>query len=62
MKSIKFNDGEPCTHKGCLSHISHSCEGCGRINGKGIIYREDNSKIEYEVMKGFALIGGRELV
>lgn len=26
-------DGEPCSHPGCLSHISHPCEGCGRIGG-----------------------------
>lgn len=28
-----MKDGEPCTHKGCLSHISHPCEGCGRVKG-----------------------------
>lgn len=27
-------DGVPCDHPGCLSHISHPCEGCGRINGR----------------------------
>jgi len=27
-------DGEPCNHPGCLSHISHPCEGCGRVAGK----------------------------
>jgi hypothetical protein len=26
-------DGVPCKHPGCLSHISHPCEGCGRIGG-----------------------------
>ena len=26
-------DGQPCDHTGCLSHISHPCEGCGRIGG-----------------------------
>src|ERR1019366_5691030 len=25
-----YRDGEPCKHKGCLSHITHPCEGCGR--------------------------------
>ena len=30
-RSLK--DGEPCDHPGCLSHISHPCEGCGRIAG-----------------------------
>lgn len=28
-------DGLPCSHAGCLSHVSHACEGCGRIRGKG---------------------------
>lgn len=28
-------DGQPCDHPGCLIHISHPCEGCGRIGGKG---------------------------
>lgn len=26
-------DGVPCHHPGCLSHITHPCEGCGRIGG-----------------------------
>jgi len=29
-KSGKVYNGEPCSHKGCASHISHPCEGCGR--------------------------------
>lgn len=29
-----LRDGEPCKHSGCLSHISHPCEGCGRIGGR----------------------------
>lgn len=24
----------PCGHPGCYNHISHSCEGCGRIAGQ----------------------------
>jgi len=28
-----LKDGEPCHHRGCLSHISHPCEGCGRVGG-----------------------------
>lgn len=27
-------DGEPCNHPGCLSHVSHPCEGCGRVAGR----------------------------
>lgn len=29
-----LRDGEPCSHRGCLSHVSHPCEGCGRIAGR----------------------------
>jgi hypothetical protein len=32
---ISFENNEPCEHKGCIAHISHSCEVCGRINAKG---------------------------
>jgi len=28
-----LRDGEPCTHPGCLSHLTHPCEGCGRVGG-----------------------------
>ena len=31
-----LKDGQPCEHPGCLSHISHPCEGCGRIAGEGV--------------------------
>jgi hypothetical protein len=26
-------EGGPCAHPGCFSHVSHRCEGCGRIGG-----------------------------
>ena len=29
-----WRDGEPCSHPGCLSHVSHPCEGCGRVGGR----------------------------
>jgi hypothetical protein len=29
-----LRDGEPCSHAGCLSHVSHPCEGCGRTAGQ----------------------------
>jgi hypothetical protein len=29
-----LRDGEPCSHPGCLSHVSHPCEGCGRTAGQ----------------------------
>lgn len=31
-----LRDGEPCGHHGCLKHISHPCEGCGRIVGRKV--------------------------
>lgn len=27
-------EGEPCGHPGCMSHRSHPCEKCGRIQGR----------------------------
>jgi hypothetical protein len=33
LKCRSLKPGEPCGHPGCLSHISHPCEGCGRIAG-----------------------------
>ena len=31
---MKYPDGVACDHPGCLRHISHPCEGCGRIGGR----------------------------
>ena len=36
MKSLK--DGQPCDHPGCLSHVSHPCEGCGRVAGRWSVH------------------------
>jgi len=36
-KTQTFRDGEPCGHPGCLSHVSHPCENCGRIGGYNVI-------------------------
>lgn len=30
----ELKDGEPCGHPGCLHHVTHPCEGCGRIAGR----------------------------
>lgn len=32
MSGNTLKDGIPCDHPGCASHITHPCEGCGRIN------------------------------
>lgn len=42
-----LRDGEPCKHPGCLSHLSHPCEGCGRIGGKKIILTSNPSPNNY---------------
>ncbi len=34
-KQVSLKPGEPCHHPGCLNHVSHPCEGCGRIAGQG---------------------------
>jgi hypothetical protein len=33
LHTKKYRDGEPCDHPGCLHHLSHPCENCGRIGG-----------------------------
>ena len=30
IMGIVINDRVPCGHSGCLSHVTHPCEGCGR--------------------------------
>jgi hypothetical protein len=35
-KLRNLKDGEPCDHVGCLAHVTHPCEGCGRIAGRRI--------------------------
>lgn len=34
MNAKALKDGEPCNHPGCFIHITHPCEGCGRIAGR----------------------------
>jgi len=37
-KLENLEEGQPCKHPGCLSHVSHPCEGCGRVAGRGKTY------------------------
>jgi hypothetical protein len=30
----KYKDGIPCGHLGCVNHVTHPCEECGRIGGE----------------------------
>jgi len=49
LDEYKYSDGVPCDHPGCLHHISHPCEGCGRIGGQG--YRQNDKRITDDEMK-----------
>ena len=33
-KSSELPAHQPCGHRGCLSHVTHPCEKCGRIAGE----------------------------
>lgn len=39
---VKYKDGQPCDHPGCMAHISHPCEGCGRTGARGTVYEGMN--------------------
>jgi len=47
MNKKILKEGEPCIHMGCLNHVSHPCEGCGRIAGKEFdgIMKNSNEEI-----------------
>lgn len=56
--------GQPCRHPGCLHHISHPCEGCGRIGGQGEgIHFEDTDTYKFMVaqLKDSDEISGNKL-
>jgi hypothetical protein len=48
--SAGLEDGKPCGHPGCLNHVSHPCEGCGRIGGREMEHtaraEDDPSKLD----------------
>jgi hypothetical protein len=31
---MNLKNGQPCGHTGCLNHVTHPCEECGRVAGK----------------------------
>lgn len=41
-----YKDSEPCSHRGCLAHISHPCDGCGRIGGRGEAFEGEGQAIK----------------
>jgi len=34
LNCADYKDGQPCAHPGCLNHVTHPCEGCGRVAGR----------------------------
>jgi hypothetical protein len=47
--SMNLKDGEPCSHNGCLRHITHPCEGCGRVAGVSVPFQRWNELNEPEI-------------
>jgi hypothetical protein len=46
-----YKFGEPCDHTGCASHITHPCEGCGRIAARRRPVRSSNvASIGYDAV------------
>ncbi len=31
LSGVPLKDGEPCSHPGCVNHLTHPCEQCGRV-------------------------------
>lgn len=50
--------GKPCSHYGCLQHVSHPCEGCGRIQGglKIVVNVDDYEKLIRACGIGYRII------
>ena len=43
ISDCDYMPGMPCRHRGCLRHVSHPCEGCGRVNGEGPAFIDTNT-------------------
>lgn len=52
-ETIKYKDGEPCDHSGCLNHVLHPYEGCNRIAGSVTIYENYENVIHDEFIGVF---------
>ena len=49
FEEIVYANGVPCYHKGCVNHVTHPCETCGRKQAKGEWVCYKNLKIIHEV-------------
>ena len=41
---VLHQDGVPCGHPGCASHLIHPCEACDRIGARGIVIESSEAK------------------
>jgi hypothetical protein len=49
---------EPCGHPGCLSHITHPCEGCGRTGGRyEYPKRKERGLTQYDLYRSMIRLG-----
>jgi hypothetical protein len=53
---MDLKDGVPCGHPGCEKHITHSCEGCGRIGASSKLTADRIAELEAENKKLSAFI------
>lgn len=55
-----LEEGKGCGHLGCLSHITHPCEGCGRTGGRIVSSAEKtlNDTIEFARKHGMTVFVG----
>jgi hypothetical protein len=53
-----LRDGEPCSHPGCLKHLTHPCEGCGRVGGRSVRLPEYDPETGEELEEGCFMMGG----
>jgi hypothetical protein len=49
-------DGVPCSHPGCLSHVTRPCQGCGRIGGISAQTRARASHFRLWCQLGFGYV------
>lgn len=52
-KPTIFEPGKPCDHPGCLSHVTHRCEGCGRINGQWEYVQNGSQELSNQSLRVF---------
>ena len=44
---IQYKDGQPCSHSGCLNHVTQPCEVCGRKSARGTAMIAKNNMFQH---------------